>query len=100
MSAEVLLAIVTGALLSAGILALLNGWLSGRAGIDENLRSKRLDLYPTLWSITAAVSVCHATMSPATASTSCTGRCAHGITQKAVSSCHSQPEIGTATSRR
>lgn len=59
MSAQTLLAVVTGvlALLSAGILALLNGWISGRAGIDENLRSQRLDLYPTLWSITAAVSV-------------------------------------------
>jgi hypothetical protein len=56
MSAQVLLAIVTGvlALLSAGILALLNGWLTGRAGIDENLRSQRLDVYPTLWGITAA----------------------------------------------
>lgn len=58
MSAQVLLAIVTGVLtlLSAGILALLNGWLSGRAGIDENLRSQREELYPALWSATAVVS--------------------------------------------
>src|SRR6266702_3264739 len=58
MSAQVLLAVVTGvlALLSAGILALLNGYLSGRAGIDENLRSQREELYPALWSATVVLS--------------------------------------------
>ena len=41
MSTQVLLAIVTSvlALLTAGILGLVNGWISARAGIDENLRS-------------------------------------------------------------
>lgn len=58
MSTQVLLAIVTSvlALLTAGILALVNGWISARAGIDENLRSQRLELYPALWGATAAVS--------------------------------------------
>jgi hypothetical protein len=57
-SAQVWLAIVTGvlSLVTAGFLALLNAWISARAGVDENLRSQRLELYPKLWSATAAVS--------------------------------------------
>jgi hypothetical protein len=51
------LAIVTGALglLTAGILALVNSWISARVGVDETLRRQRLELYPPLWSATAAV---------------------------------------------
>jgi hypothetical protein len=58
MSVQVWLAIITGVLglLTAGILALLNSWIGTRSGIDENLRSQRLELYPALWSATAAVS--------------------------------------------
>ena len=58
MSTQVWLAIITGllGLLTAGFLALLNAWISARAGVDENLRSQRLELYPELWSATAAVS--------------------------------------------
>jgi hypothetical protein len=58
MSSQVLLAIVTGilGLLTAGVLALFNSWIGARAGIDENLRSERLEVYPKLWNTTAAVS--------------------------------------------
>jgi hypothetical protein len=58
MSTQVWLAIITGllGLLAAGILALLNSWIGTRSGIDENLRSQRLELYPGLWNATAAVS--------------------------------------------
>jgi hypothetical protein len=58
MSAQVWLAIITGllGLLTVGFLALLNAWISARAGVDEDLRSQRLELYPKLWSATAAVS--------------------------------------------
>ena len=58
MSAQVWLAIITGllGLLAAGFLALLNAGISARAGVDETLRSQRLELYPKLWSATAAVS--------------------------------------------
>lgn len=58
MSAQVWLAIVGGvlSLITAGFLALLNAWISTRAGVDEVLRSQRLELYPKLWSATAAVS--------------------------------------------
>lgn len=58
MSAQVWLAIITGllGLLTAGFLALLNAWISARAGVDEILRSQRLALYPKLWSTTAAIS--------------------------------------------
>lgn len=58
MSAQVWLAIATGllSLLTAGFLALLNAWISTRAGVDEVLRSQRLALYPKLWSATAAMS--------------------------------------------
>jgi hypothetical protein len=57
-SAQVWLAIVGGvlSLITAGFLALLNAWISTRAGVDEALRSQRLELYPKLWSATAAVS--------------------------------------------
>jgi hypothetical protein len=57
-SAQVWLAIITGllGLLTAGFLALLNAWISARPGVDETLRSQRLELYPKLWSSTAAVS--------------------------------------------
>jgi hypothetical protein len=43
-------------LVSAGVLALLNNWINARAGIDENLRTQRLENYPDLWASTAAVS--------------------------------------------
>lgn len=58
MSAEVTLAVISGVLglLTAGVLALFNSSISARAGIDENLRAERLDVYPTLWSASAAVS--------------------------------------------
>jgi pimeloyl-ACP methyl ester carboxylesterase len=47
--AQIWLAIITGllGLLTAGFLALLNAWISARAGVDENLRSQRLELYPS-----------------------------------------------------
>jgi hypothetical protein len=50
--------IVTGvlALITALILALVNSSISARAGIDENLRAKRLELYPVLWDATKAIS--------------------------------------------
>jgi hypothetical protein len=58
LSRDVSLAVITGilGLLTAGVLALINNWINTRAGIDENLRTERLKLYPTLWSATAAVS--------------------------------------------
>jgi hypothetical protein len=57
-SPEVTLALVTGllGLLTAGILALINSWVTSRAGVDENLRSLRLGVYPALWQATSAVS--------------------------------------------
>ena len=61
MSAQISPAIVAGmlALLSAGVLALLNSWINVRAGKDENLRSQRLEFYPTLWSATEVLSRWH-----------------------------------------
>jgi hypothetical protein len=58
MSPQILLAIVTGVLglMTAGILALVNSWITTRAGIDENLRSQRRELYPARWSASAAIS--------------------------------------------
>jgi hypothetical protein len=58
MSTHILLAIITGvlSLITAAILALVNSWVSTRAGIDENLRAERLQVYPALWSATGAVS--------------------------------------------
>lgn len=49
---------VTGilGLLTAGILALVNNWITARAGVDENLRGQRLEVYPTLWQATGSVS--------------------------------------------
>jgi hypothetical protein len=57
-SPEVSLAVVTGvlSLVTAGILALVNSWMSTRAGIDESLRGQRLEVYPALWKATAAAS--------------------------------------------
>jgi hypothetical protein len=57
-SSEAWLAIISGllGLLTAGFLALLNAWISARAGVDEVLRSQRLTFYPRLWTITEAVS--------------------------------------------
>jgi len=57
-SKDVSLAVVTAVLglLTAGVLALINNWINIRAGVDENLRSRRLDQYPALWSATAVVS--------------------------------------------
>jgi hypothetical protein len=50
--------VVTGliALISAGLLALLNAAISTRAGVDGTLRSERLKVYPPLWSKTQVVS--------------------------------------------
>jgi hypothetical protein len=42
-------------LLTAGLLALINSWITARAGVDEGLRTKRLTVYPTLWNATGAV---------------------------------------------
>ncbi|MFI5708183.1 hypothetical protein [Kribbella sp. NPDC051620] len=57
MSSELMRAVVTGvlALLTAGVIALVNSWISTRAGIDENLRDQRLAAYPELWKATGAV---------------------------------------------
>lgn len=57
MSSELMRAVVTGvlALLTAGVIALINSWISTRAGIDENLRNQRLAAYPELWKETGAV---------------------------------------------
>ena len=62
MSKDVSLAVVTAVLglLTAGVLALINNWINIRAGVDENLRSRRLDQYPALWLATAVVSRWHA----------------------------------------
>ncbi|MGR6320718.1 hypothetical protein Q2K19_22210 [Micromonospora soli] len=59
MSTQILRVVATAVLglLTAGILALVNSWISARAGIDETLRNQRLEFYPLLWSATAAVSV-------------------------------------------
>jgi hypothetical protein len=58
MSRDLVLAIVTAVLglLTAGILALVNSAISARAGIDENLRDKRLAVYPALWTVSGAFS--------------------------------------------
>ena len=42
-------------LFTATILAFVNNWISARSGIDENLRTQRLRLYPALWALTSAV---------------------------------------------
>jgi len=57
MSTHILLVIVTSVLglITAAILALINSWVSTRAGVDENLRTQRLQCYPALWNATAAV---------------------------------------------
>ncbi|WP_328322653.1 hypothetical protein OHA70_28050 [Kribbella sp. NBC_00382] len=57
MSTELTRGVVTGvlALLTAGVIALVNSWISTRAGIDENLRDQRLAAYPELWKATGAV---------------------------------------------
>jgi hypothetical protein len=58
MSTELTVALVTGvlALVSAGALAVVNNAITTRAGIDEELRSKRLEVYLRLWALTGAVS--------------------------------------------
>lgn len=58
MSGQASLAVITTilGLLTAAILALVNSWISARAGVDENLRSQRLEVYPTLWSSTEVFS--------------------------------------------
>ena len=58
MSSEVMVALVTAVLglTTAAILALVNSWVATRAGIDENLRAERLEVYPELWGSTRAVS--------------------------------------------
>ena len=44
------------ALVSAVALALVNSWITVRAGIDVSLREQRLSVYPPLWESTSAVS--------------------------------------------
>lgn len=44
------------ALGSAVALALINSWITSRAGVDEELRAKRLEIYPPLWLATSKVS--------------------------------------------
>src|SRR3954451_821616 len=44
------------ALVGAAALALVNSWITARAGIDGELRTKRLTVYPPLWMATSAVS--------------------------------------------
>ena len=48
MSPEVLRIVITGVvgLVTAFILALVNSWISARAGTDETLRAERLNVYP------------------------------------------------------
>jgi len=46
----------TVALAGAAALALVNSWITARAGIDGELRTKRLTVYPPLWMATSAVS--------------------------------------------
>jgi hypothetical protein len=41
---------------TAVTLALVNSWISARAGVDENLRAQRLERYPALWNSTGAIS--------------------------------------------
>jgi hypothetical protein len=57
-SAELSRTFVTAVLglLTAGVLALVNAWITARAGVDEDLRTKRLEVYPSLWKATRAVS--------------------------------------------
>ena len=43
------------ALGSAVALALFNSWITSRAGIDQELRAKRLEVYPPLWLATSRV---------------------------------------------
>ena len=58
MSAEASVAVVSGVvgLVSAFTLALINSGISARAGIDEELRTKRLKAYPALWKATRIAS--------------------------------------------
>lgn len=58
MSSDVSLAVITAVLglLTAGVLALINNWINVRAGVDEDLRERRLKEYPALWTATGAVS--------------------------------------------
>ncbi|HET9871607.1 MAG TPA: hypothetical protein VFP89_03295 [Propionibacteriaceae bacterium] len=58
MPGGVSLAVLTAflGLLSAAILAVVNNWINVRAGVDEDLRTQRLRVYPTLWIATGAVS--------------------------------------------
>lgn len=44
------------ALVSAVALALVNSWITARAGIDEELRAQRLTAYPPLWEATSLLS--------------------------------------------
>jgi len=55
---DVVLALITAVvgLVTAAVLALVNSWISARAGVDENLREKRLAVYPALWTASAAFS--------------------------------------------
>lgn len=43
-------------LVAAAALALINNWINARAGVDENLRTQRLEQYPALWAATAVAS--------------------------------------------
>ncbi|MEV6266726.1 hypothetical protein AB0L64_06155 [Kribbella sp. NPDC051936] len=56
MSAELIVALATGllALITAGVGALINSWITARAGVDEDLRDRRLAVYPKLWQATGA----------------------------------------------
>lgn len=58
MSSDLSLAIVAPllGLLTAGVLRLINNWINVRAGVDEDLRTQRLEHYPALWSATEVVS--------------------------------------------
>lgn len=57
MSSDLTLALATGllALITTGVVALINSWITARAGIDENLRDRRLAVYPKLWDDTGAI---------------------------------------------
>lgn len=58
MSTEVTVAVVAGTLtlLGGSVLALLNSAISRRSGIDDELRAKRLEVYPRLWALTGTFS--------------------------------------------
>lgn len=101
MSPEVLRIVITGVvgLVTAFILALVNSWISARAGTDETLRAERLNVYPALWRITAAISKWPRVDLTWATSKSFIGSYVAGITTQGVFTSPNWRGRGTATCR-